>query len=98
MARMRLASRRLVRPCRGAGVAESCGKSPTVPPWQGPSGSDGESAVSRYFRYKSSQSLLDDARRMGLAIELDEDLSPLRSSIQVASRRVGNRLTIQPME
>ena len=64
-------------------MAESCGKSPAVPPWQGPSGSDGESAVSRYFRYKSSQSLLDDARRMGLAIELDEDLSPLRSPIQV---------------
>lgn len=54
--------------------------------------------MARYFHYKSSQSLLDDARRLGLEFELDDDLSPLRTPLQVSDRRVGNRLAIQPME
>jgi 2,4-dienoyl-CoA reductase-like NADH-dependent reductase (Old Yellow Enzyme family) len=54
--------------------------------------------VSHYFRYKTRQALQDDALRMGLEIELDEDLSPLREPAVVGHRRVGNRLAIQPME
>jgi 2,4-dienoyl-CoA reductase-like NADH-dependent reductase (Old Yellow Enzyme family) len=54
--------------------------------------------VSRYFHYKSSKPLLEDARRMGLGIELDEDLSPLRAPFQIGAKWVGNRLAIQPME
>ena len=54
--------------------------------------------MSRYFKYKSSQSLRDDARRLGLDIELDDDLSPLRTALRIGGRTVGNRLAIQPME
>jgi len=54
--------------------------------------------VSRYFKYKSSQLLLNDARRLGLEVELENDLTPLRTALRVSSRTVGNRLAIQPME
>jgi 2,4-dienoyl-CoA reductase-like NADH-dependent reductase (Old Yellow Enzyme family) len=54
--------------------------------------------VSRYFKYKSRPALLDDARRLGLELSLDEDLSPLQATISVGRRLVGNRLAIQPME
>jgi 2,4-dienoyl-CoA reductase-like NADH-dependent reductase (Old Yellow Enzyme family) len=54
--------------------------------------------VSRYFKYKTTQALLADARDVGIEIRLDEDLSPLRKSIVVGGRTVGNRLAIQPME
>ncbi len=52
----------------------------------------------RYFKYKTGQGLLDDARRLGLDFRLSDDLSPLFRPIAVGGRRVGNRLAIQPME
>ena len=58
----------------------------------------GNVLVSRYFKYKSSQSLTDDARRLGLDVELVNDLTPLRTALRVGGRTVGNRLAIQPME
>jgi 2,4-dienoyl-CoA reductase-like NADH-dependent reductase (Old Yellow Enzyme family) len=54
--------------------------------------------VSRYFKYKNRQSLLDDARKLGLEIGLEPDLSALLSPAEIGGRTVGNRLTIQPME
>jgi NADPH2 dehydrogenase len=54
--------------------------------------------LSRYFKYKSSQSLLADVRNLGLHIALNEDLSSLLQPISVGGRRVGNRLAVQPME
>lgn len=56
--------------------------------------------MSRYFRYKSGQDLLAEARALGLDedFRLSEDLSPLFRPIEVGGRRVGNRLAIQPME
>ena len=54
--------------------------------------------MSRYFKYKSSQSLLADVRNLGLHIALNEDLSSLLQPISVGGRRVGNRLAVQPME
>ena len=54
--------------------------------------------MSRYFKYKSPEGLLADARALGLNIELTSDLSPLLRPIEVSGRRVGNRLAIQPME
>jgi len=54
--------------------------------------------VSRYFRYKTSQDLLAEARALGLGVELSTDLSPLFEPIDVGGHRVGNRLAIQPME
>ena len=41
---------------------------------------EGKAVVSRYFKYKSSQSLRDDARRLGLDVELENDLTPLRTA------------------
>jgi NADPH2 dehydrogenase len=54
--------------------------------------------LSRYFKYKTPQSLLADARNLGLEVSLNEDLSPLLLPITVGGRLVGNRLAIQPME
>ncbi len=54
--------------------------------------------MSRYFKYKSSESLLADAHALGLDLALSDDLSPLLRPIEVGGRRVGNRLAIQPME
>jgi NADPH2 dehydrogenase len=54
--------------------------------------------VSRYFKYKTSPALVDDARKLGLELRLSEDLSPLLRPIKVGGRTVGNRLAIQPME
>ena len=54
--------------------------------------------MSRYFKYKSSHSLLADARGLGLDFHLTDDLSPLLRPISVGGRVVGNRLAIQPME
>ena len=54
--------------------------------------------MSRHFKYKSPSALESDARARGLDIRLSSDLSPLFQPTQVAGRRVGNRLAIQPME
>ena len=54
--------------------------------------------VSRYFKYKSSQSLLAQAHELGLDVTLAGDLAPLFRPIVVGGRFVGNRLAIQPME
>ena len=54
--------------------------------------------MSRYFKYKSSEGLLAEARSLGLDLTLNEDLSPLCRPIRIGGRLVGNRLAIQPME
>ena len=73
-----------------------------LPPWRGSAreiAAGGRATrVSRYFKYKSSQDLLADARALGLDVDLSEDLSPLFRPIEIGGRRVGNRLAIQPME
>ena len=54
--------------------------------------------MSRYFKYKGRQALVDDARVLGLEILLEPDLSPLREATVIGGTTVGNRLAIQPME
>jgi NADPH2 dehydrogenase len=56
--------------------------------------------VSRFFKYKTSEALLADARALGLDahLQLSEDLSPLFLPARIGDRQVGNRLAIQPME
>lgn len=54
--------------------------------------------MSRDFKYKTAEALTTDARVRGLDIELQADLSPLATPIDVGGRRVGNRLAVQPME
>ena len=54
--------------------------------------------MSRYFKYKTAADLARDAGGRGLDVRLSDDLSILTRPIEVAGRRVGNRLAIHPME
>lgn len=54
--------------------------------------------MARFFHYKSGEQLAAEAAALGLPIELCERFDPLAQPTQVAGRRVGNRLAIQPME
>ncbi len=54
--------------------------------------------MSRYFKYKTSDALLADARSLAVDIRLSPDLAALFRPITVGGRKVGNRLAIQPME
>jgi 2,4-dienoyl-CoA reductase-like NADH-dependent reductase (Old Yellow Enzyme family) len=59
-----------------------------------------EARVSRYFKYKTGESLLAEAQALGVDehLILTDDLSSLFQPIAIAGRRVGNRLAIHPME
>src|ERR1017187_3620306 len=56
--------------------------------------------MSRYFKYKTGEALLADATALGVDahVRLSEDLGALFEPVPIGSRRVGNRLAIQPME
>ncbi len=54
--------------------------------------------MARYFRYKSSQDVVEDAARLGLGIEMSEDFSCLFEPVTFGTLTAGNRLAIQPME
>lgn len=54
--------------------------------------------MSRAFHYKTSQDLAAHAAAMELEIALEPDLGVLFKPIEIAGRRVGNRLAILPME
>ncbi|HWE36898.1 MAG TPA: NADH:flavin oxidoreductase [Isosphaeraceae bacterium] len=54
--------------------------------------------MSRFFKYKTADSLARDAEGRGLDVRVSDDLSVLREGVDVAGRRVGNRLAVQPME
>jgi 2,4-dienoyl-CoA reductase-like NADH-dependent reductase (Old Yellow Enzyme family) len=54
--------------------------------------------LARYFKYRSTDDLEADARRLGLDLRLSDDLSPLFRPVSVGPLRVGNALCIQPME
>jgi NADPH2 dehydrogenase len=54
--------------------------------------------LARFFKYKTPDDLARDARARGLDLRLADDLSCLGRPLDVAGRRVGNRLAIQPME
>lgn len=54
--------------------------------------------MSRYFKYKTSQDLVNDARQKGLDIRLSDQWSVLGRSLEVGRHTLGNRLAIHPME
>jgi 2,4-dienoyl-CoA reductase-like NADH-dependent reductase (Old Yellow Enzyme family) len=56
--------------------------------------------VSRYFKYKTGESLLADAEALGVKahVQLADAVSSLFQPATIAGRRVGNRLAIHPME
>ena len=56
--------------------------------------------MSRYFKYKTAEALLAEAKALGVDphVRLSDDLGSLFQQTLVAGRHVGNRLAIQPME
>jgi 2,4-dienoyl-CoA reductase (NADPH2) len=50
------------------------------------------------FKFASAAELLAKARDLGVKIPFADDLSPLWQPIEIAGRRVPNRLAVQPME
>ncbi len=54
--------------------------------------------MASYFKYKSLDDLRHDADRLGVPIELSDDLAPLGRPVQIGSLRAGNSIAIQPME
>ncbi len=54
--------------------------------------------MSRFFKFKTIESIRDAAAQLNLRLEFDTALDPLWSPFHVHGRRVGNRLAIQPME
>ncbi len=56
--------------------------------------------MSRFFKYKTPEALLADAKALGVDadVRLSDELGALFQEASIAGRRVGNRLTIQPME
>lgn len=50
------------------------------------------------FAFRSSEKLLKKATDLGIELPFQQDLSPLFDEILLGSRRIANRLTVQPME
>ena len=50
------------------------------------------------FRFKTLQQLRDEVEALGLDLEFDEDLSPLRQPVQIGPHRTPNALIVHPME
>ncbi len=54
--------------------------------------------MARFFKYKSTDDLVADARSFGTQLRISSDFSALFEPVQVGSLKVGNRLCVQPME
>jgi len=54
--------------------------------------------MARFFKYKSAEQLVDDAKQLGGDLAVTDDFSALFSTVKVAGFEVGNRFAIQPME
>jgi 2,4-dienoyl-CoA reductase (NADPH2) len=50
------------------------------------------------FHYKTLDKLRDEAQALGLDLEFDEDLSPLRQRVQIGPHQTPNALIVHPME
>jgi 2,4-dienoyl-CoA reductase (NADPH2) len=50
------------------------------------------------FNFRSSEELLAKASDLGVEIPFQQDLSPLFEEISLRSKKIVNRLTVQPME
>lgn len=54
--------------------------------------------MARYFKYKTGDDLLAEARELGQPIALSADVRPLFQPIQIGNLTAGNRLVVHPME
>ncbi len=54
--------------------------------------------MARYFRYRTTADVIADAARLGHALFLSGRFDVLFQPVEIAGRRVGNRLAVQPME
>jgi 2,4-dienoyl-CoA reductase-like NADH-dependent reductase (Old Yellow Enzyme family) len=55
-------------------------------------------ALHQPFRYATRDDLLDSARRMGLELPFQDDLSPLFEPLRIGDTTLSNRLAVHPME
>ena len=54
--------------------------------------------MARYFKYKSPDDVVADARTLGFDISMSDDFSVLFQPVDIGPLHAGNRLAIQPME
>ena len=54
--------------------------------------------MARYFKFKTGDELIACARELGHDLALSTDLAPLFQPLSLGSRKIGNRLVVQPME
>lgn len=54
--------------------------------------------MARYFKFRSGDDLLAEARRLGLDLRFSDDLGCLFRPVTVGPLRAGNALCVQPME
>lgn len=54
--------------------------------------------MARYFKYKSPEDVIADARQLGHSLALSDDFQALFQPVNIGSHQAGNRLAVQPME
>lgn len=54
--------------------------------------------MARFFKYKSTDDLIQDAHELGGEIQTSEDFSTLFEPLEIRGQTLKNRLAIQPME
>lgn len=54
--------------------------------------------MARYYKYKTAEDLIQDAKDLGHSLSLSDDFSPLFEPVSVGQKTAGNRMAIQPME
>lgn len=54
--------------------------------------------MARFFKFKTPDDVVAEARRLGGSVEVSDDFSVLFEPVRIGSREAGNRLAIQPME
>ena len=54
--------------------------------------------MARYFKYKSPDDVIADARSLGHELAMSDDFSVLLHPVNIGPHQAGNRLCVQPME
>ena len=54
--------------------------------------------MARYYKYKSTDDLVQDAQELGHEIHVSDDFSSLFQPLEIRGKKLKNRLAIQPME
>lgn len=54
--------------------------------------------MARYYKYKTAEDVVADARQLGREMTLSDDFSSLFDPVDIGRHRAGNRMAVQPME